>query len=365
MVGNKWAFSRHATYWGRELESFDGFWGFYGAKTLADFEAACRKITTSHNFIAVTKGGKIGYWFTGLYPIRSPKLDPRFPVPGSGDYEWRGLVPVSSLPRCLNPKQGWLGNWNNKPAAWWPNSDTPVWGANQRFSHIAGFMRARKLVSPDNIRALVPDIATYELDAGMFVPLLLRAAARAKLTTAESKGIRMLSVWDYRERDQSAVNGLFAALMSHLREELFQKALGNLGSPDNFRQVTQASYIWHVVGDSPVRPRFDYLAGRTKDAVLLSAFGKAITELVRKHGDLSSVPFTASRMNLQPLPNVAYSNRGTYIQIIEMTRPRPLGFSVLCPGQSEDPKSPHYSDQRDLASWWTYKPMVWEVGSRE
>ena len=31
---------------------------------------------------------------------------------------------------------------------------------------------------------------------------------------------------------------------------------------------------------------------------------------------------------------------------------------MLLPGQSEDSSSPHYSDQRELASWWLYKPMI-------
>jgi penicillin amidase len=57
------------------------------------------------------------------------------------------------------------------------------------------------------------------------------------------------------------------------------------------------------------------------------------------------------------LPPVPETNRGTYIQIVELSTPV-RGSSILPPGQSEDPRSPHFSDQLPLSSWWRFKPMV-------
>ena len=37
--------------------------------------------------------------------------------------EWRGLLPFEYTPRVFNPKQGFLANWNNKPAASVNNPD--------------------------------------------------------------------------------------------------------------------------------------------------------------------------------------------------------------------------------------------------
>jgi acyl-homoserine lactone acylase PvdQ len=36
------------------------------------------------------------------------------------------------------------------------------------------------------------------------------------------------------------------------------------------------------------------------------------------------------------------------------------GVSILPPGQSERTDSPHFGDQRELAGWFLFKPMVTE-----
>jgi penicillin amidase len=46
--------------------------------------------------------------------------------------------------------------------------------------------------------------------------------------------------------------------------------------------------------------------------------------------------------------------------VIELSNPI-VGENILPPGQSEDPTSPHFSDQRDLSSWWLFKPMQLEL----
>jgi len=357
-IGKKWAFARKSAYWDREVESFQAFMDFARAKTLKDFEKACAKVVGSHNFLAATQDGQIGYWYTGLYPIRSPKLDPRLPVPGTGEYEWTGIVPFSNLPKCINPKRGWMGNWNNKPAAWYLNSDTPVWGAVFRYKRIEDLFKAKKLISPDEIRRMVSDIATYQSDADFFTTPLFFAAKGRNLPPSEAQALRILSAWDNREMDGSAAAAIFQAYMRELRKEALMPVLGNFGSDVSFFQIAQPSYLWHVLGKSSAKLNLDYLQGRTKEEVMLAAFSKAVAGIVKTLGpDVSDVSYKAGRMNLAPIPDVPYTNRGTYIMIVELENPALRAESVLCPGQSEDPLSPHYSDQRDLASWWSYKPL--------
>lgn len=366
-VGGKYAFARKAAYWDREMESFEGFFEMARAKTLAEFETACRKVPTSHNFLAATQAGDIGYWFTGLYPVRSPKLDPRFPIPGTGEYEWTGLQDVASLPKCVNPKRGWMGNWNNKPAAWYPNSDTPVWGAVFRYKRIEDLFNRKSRIGPDDLRAMLPDIATYQLDADFFLPLLFQVTKSFLQADAQSgpepmgavyrQALDLLLDWDHKETEGSPPAAIFQLFMRTLRQETLLSTLGNFGSDSSFFQVAQASYLWHAYGKSPVKTTLGYFADRSREETLREAFQKTVDEMVKRVGpDLSAASYRAGRMSLAPLADVPYSNRGTYIQIIELGEPV-RGMSILCPGQSEDPKSPHFSDQRDLASWWMFKPM--------
>ncbi|GMV38048.1 MAG: hypothetical protein AMXMBFR61_25560 [Fimbriimonadales bacterium] len=354
MSGKQWAYARHSTYWDRELENFEAFFAFYEAKNLADFEAACRKVVTSHNFLAATTSGEIGYWYTGLYPVRNENLDPRFPTPGTGEYEWKGLVPFEDLPKCVNPARGWLANWNNKPATWYGHSDTPTWGAVFRSKRLDDLLQPLARISPDHLRDLVRDIATYQVDADFFLQPLLQALP------GDDSGARMLAAWNRHETEGSAAAALFRSFMGRLREEALLPTLGNFGSDQSFRQVAQASYLWHVL-EPGAKPGLDYLAGRSRDQVLRDAWEKAVADVRKDVGDdLSRASFRASRMSLSPLPSVPYANRGTYIMVVELSPSGARSESVLCPGQSEDPASPHYSDQRDLASWWMYKPL-WET----
>ncbi len=358
VVGGRMAFARCASYWDKEQENFDGFFGFYSAKTMDDFERACAKVVGSHNFLCATKDGQIGYWYTGRYPIRNPDLDPRFPVPGDGEHDWKGFVPFSQLPKVRNPEQGWLGNWNNKPALGYSNSDTPVWGALQRFQMVQNYFRDKKTISMDDLRGLTPTIATTNADAEFILPVLLAA----KPTPATETAFRILKAWNHREMEGCPAATIFGTFMNKLRDEMFLPLLGNFGSDSSFRQVTQPSYIYRALvgGPNSIGKGLDYFGGRTRDQVVIAALEKTVTELTGKYGpDLYAVPYRAGRMSLAPLPDVPYNNRGTFIQIVEMSAAGPRGISVLCPGQSEDPLSKHYSDQRDLSSWWIYKPMLW------
>ena len=50
-------------------------------------------------------------------------------------------------------------------------------------------------------------------------------------------------------------------------------------------------------------------------------------------------------------------NRGTYNQIVHLSKgPQMFAFNVVAPGQS-DPASPHFANQLELLATWRYKPM--------
>src|SRR2546430_1715050 len=65
----------------------------------------------------------MGFWPLGLSPLRPRNWDERLPYPGTGEAEWRGLLDRSRIPAVIDPRQGWLANWNNLPAAGWTAGD--------------------------------------------------------------------------------------------------------------------------------------------------------------------------------------------------------------------------------------------------
>ena len=94
--------------------------------------------------------------------------------------------------------------------------------------------------------------------------------------------------------------------------------------------------------------------------MIVAALERAISELKGERGpNMFEWGYKLGRIRLDPLPPLPEANRGTYIQIVELTRPHIHGINILPPGQSEDPSSPHYADQRELAGWWLFKPMIY------
>ncbi|MFF2288502.1 penicillin acylase family protein [Peribacillus butanolivorans] len=67
------------------------------------------------------------------------KIDERIPTPGTGEYEWKGFIPFKENPHVINPKNGYVVNWNNKPAKEWTNGEYSFyWGEDNRVQQYIG-----------------------------------------------------------------------------------------------------------------------------------------------------------------------------------------------------------------------------------
>ena len=121
------AYARRYALWKRELETLTGLTALNDARNLADVDRAMRQVSWNENTIAADDQGDIGYWHPGLHPLRPLRWDERLPYPGTGEAEWRGLLPRSRDPHVINPRgRDWLVSWNNPPAAAWTSGDAPA-----------------------------------------------------------------------------------------------------------------------------------------------------------------------------------------------------------------------------------------------
>lgn len=368
-VGSGRAYAKNAAYWGHEMDSLGAYSRCYQARTAAEFMDAVSGIPTSFNALCATQDGDIAWRFCGRVPVRADGIDPRFPTPGTGDYDWKGFVPLDQMPHSTNPRQGFLANWNTKPATWWDCGDTPVWGAIWHSARIAELLRARPKLSADDLRAVLRDIGTNDENAEHFVPPLLKAAKNESglLEPAARQALAYLASWDYHGEEGSVAQEIFNTWLQQVREDLFWKHFGGLpgfagrSGKEVFNLAMQPSFILHALQGSraSVPVRFDYLKGRTADQVMAQALNTACRTLTERYGPQPSRwRFHRGQLNLSPLPGIPDTHRGTYIQIVECARPNLSGVNVLAPGQSEDPDSPHFGDQREMAGWWMFKPML-------
>lgn len=336
-------YSVRASYWGAEMRSIPFVMGLYTAKTAKEGLTLSRLHPVSFNFFVAAKDGSTGYRFCGDVPVRAPGQDPRLPILGEPENEWRGMVPADQMPYSLNPTGGVLINWNNKPASWWPNFDTPVWGRHFRVAALEAALPKGKLGPRDMERAIWA-IARRENSEMALMPWMKRALGAPEPEPGAEALRQSLLGYDGWEVEGSVAASAYRGLVDEIRRELFMSHVGSFLTPATFNTVLQLDLVERALEGTTA---FDYLARRTPEAVVKAAFAR-----LAKRG---AEPFAPGGIRVAEGPLVPYGNRGTYIQLVELG-PRPSGRNVLPPGVTE--AGAHRADQVPLARNWGLKPMV-------
>ncbi|MEQ8839897.1 MAG: penicillin acylase family protein [Acidimicrobiales bacterium] len=74
----------------------------------------------------------VGYFASGLLPVRAEGLDRRLPTLGNGDYEWQGFLEQDEHPHADSHPDGRLLNWNNQSAPGFMHGDNNLYGSHHR-----------------------------------------------------------------------------------------------------------------------------------------------------------------------------------------------------------------------------------------
>lgn len=120
------AYARRYTTWMREISTITGLAAIDSASRIAQVNRDTRLLTWNENLMAADDHGNIGYWHPGLLPRLPKNWDERLPLPGNGSAEWRGFLSVAQRPHVIDPKQGWLANWNTLPSMGWTTGNDPA-----------------------------------------------------------------------------------------------------------------------------------------------------------------------------------------------------------------------------------------------
>ncbi|MEE9215440.1 MAG: penicillin acylase family protein [Thermodesulfobacteriota bacterium] len=388
------AYTMKVPFYKNELAAEEGWSLFQQAKNIYDAQEAAKRVDLSHNFLWIDKRGNVGYWHSGTYPIKptygkdmgdglGPRLiDDRFPLWGTGEEEWVGLTGFDEMPKSINPDQGFLANWNNKPIANWPYREVD-WGEGHRVKWIQELLAAGDKFSFEDMNGINMEAGYNHIPGMNFLHYLVEAAS-----TSDDPDIiaafPYLEAWDHHYNDEVAPNypdptgtyddpglTIFDAWYGKIFAEVFNETGVNGGS----------STLIHVFDgeDSKLSLNFDYLNGEDRDAVINRALKMALDELKAAKGpDISNwltpvyITYLWSQGAL-PTPKMHSMNRGTYNHIAEMLRhnkwrwfKKPSSVhavNVIPPGQSGfysviTGPSPHAFDQLELYDTWTYKPVL-------
>src|SRR4029077_6480932 len=290
------------------------------------------------------------------------------PVPGwIKETEWTSYLSFEENPQLLNPPSGFLQNCNNPPRVATKNSGlkpldpapyylqvTPSANAGEEALNTRGemlfqvFAQGKKFTA-DDIKTLVFD--TYVLPADMIVPLLSRTYARQPSTDPRvNPPLEYLKAWNHR----SAVDSIAYTYIS-----FWGAAYQDLFSEKVFSRF---------IGYSRRAIRLD---SSEEQAVARRALEEALVRMQKKFGK-TEIPWgevnIVERGVTFPLDGTGlydvlhpddgpmlddgkiHSNDGWgHAMVVVEDNPKTI-WSLLPYGESENPASPHYSDQTKLHS---------------
>jgi penicillin amidase len=338
----------------RELETVNGILQWNRADDLAEFEQGMRQVTWNENTVYADADGHIAYWHPGLFPRRSTSWDSRFPAPGTGEHDHRGVVPFEQLPHTVDPAVGYVANWNNKPATGWIDeylepASSRSGGKAGRIQVLHDLLAKQPRMTPAALRATEYRLGNLDQRVPEFKGLLTAVPPR---TPQQQAALDLLRAWDgttYGRRagtsagehtDETVTDGPAKTLWMRYMDDLRDEVLASL--PEDV--VVQSDFVAsHVYDASPadnlvlrvlnpsasgLRPSRDYLAGRTRATAMLAALDRSIAALTDQYGpDMTTWRMPHERRPVNSLTGVIgpsltmpYMDRGSWVHVIAFTR---------------------------------------------
>ena len=377
------AFTLKRAVRGHEMETYQVLFDLTRAKTVEEVDQALEKFAPCLNFFYADKRGNIAYWHMGRIPIRAEGDNPWLPHDGTGAAEWQGFIPWEEMPRALNPEQGWISSWNNKPRPGWQNSTADFWtfGPVHRvntFNNVLSQIQPGTATTQTLEQLNITGGWTTDTPSGsarlVFVSTLLDDMLARVDPVADPRLpaiLALLGSWDGLQLDLAPTDGLydnpavavFNTWWPTMTARIFADDLGS-ALPGLLNVVGNLTY--RLLNDDAALPlSHDYLGGETAEQALTASLVDALDALEVQYGSASVADCLqpVARINWAPIwvgsvPDTIWMNRGTYNQIVQHgPGPELDARNVIAPGQSGDPFSPHFADQLINYASWMYKPM--------
>ena len=338
----------------RELETVNGILQWNRADNLAEFEQGMRMVTWNENTVYADADGRIAYWHPGLFPVRSSSWDSRFPAPGTGEHDTRGVLPFERMPQVVDPAAGYVANWNGKPAVDWideylePASSRSA-GKAQRVQVIHDLLAAQPRLTPEALRATEYRLGNLDQRVPEFKRLLTSLTGR---TASQRAALDLLRAWDgttYGPRagtsegddtDETVTDGPAKTLWMRYMDDLRDVVLASVPEKTRLESDFVASHVYDASpadnlvlrvlnpSRSALRPSRDYLAGRTAADAMLAALDRSIAALTDEYGaDPATWRAPHERRPIESLTGVIgpsltmpYMDRGSWVHVIAFTQ---------------------------------------------
>ena len=339
--------------------------------------------------------GNIGYVHTGAYPDRQPGHDPRLPVPGTGKWDWKGLLSFDLNPKVYNPQSGYIANWNNSPQKDYPASDlfAFLWGGADRVTEIDTILDKQSRFTADQAWDVIRQTSRRDLNLRLFLPTLKDATASLAENDPRRQLVDKLAAWDgenrvnddgktYQQPGSAILNAWLTSMLKRTVVAAVPAPFGKWYSASGY-ETTQdgptgslnisvgAKILYEALqGDkSPIPQAVDLFGGKPQQEVVLAALDDAWQTLSKRYGNdvtgwkTPAMALTFRANNFFGVPQAAakearhqaeYQNRGTENDMIVFSPTSGnhpvLAWDVVAPGQSgfiapDGKADKHYDDQ--------------------
>jgi len=398
------AYAKARTWSGRELDSLFGWVRQGQATDWKGWLGQAERNALTINWYYADQRGNIGYVHTGKYPERQAGHDLRLPVPGTGEMDWKGLLPFRSNPQVYNPDTGYLVNWNNSPMKGYPNPDMLwlSWGGADRLHELEQRLAAQPRLDADAMWGLLKPTSLADVNVRYFLPSLERAVAALPADDRRRQMVGLLAGWNRMNQDENRdgkydspasaiLPAWFAAMLrSTVAADLpadFAKFYLSAGypmveaPPAGSINVQPGVKVLHRIVRAQQKNetmRHDFLKGRSLGEFTLQALADADAELTKRFGaDMAGwlAPVAKNKFftsNFFGVPQagekeVQFShvamNRGTENNMTVLGGREVKSWDVAAPGQDgfvapDGSVGPHYLDQMEMYDTWRNKPVL-------
>jgi acyl-homoserine-lactone acylase len=314
--------------------------------------------------------GNVFYLFNGRFPARPAGYDWSGIVPGNTSAtEWNHILPENRLPHLVNPPGGYVQNCNSAP--WYTNLQRLIDRHRYPEDLTPNFNSLRTQLSLEMIegdREMTLDkVKRYKFNTKLLLADRVKAALVKAIRGQSVDGVALdgaadvLEAWDNTAARESKGGVLFTAFWQKYGkaakapyavpwdERKPAATPAGLGEPDTARTVMAATVkeVQQKYGTLAVPWGDVHRLRRGKLDVPVGGFISEYRDGFRgaQFGDFGS--FRVIRY--EPDKDGKFVARGgdSYILAVEFTSP-PTAYSVVAYSQSDDPRSPHHTDQSDL-----------------
>ena len=346
------------------------------AKNWEEFRDACAySHIPGENMIWADKKGNIGWQAVGITPIRTTHSG-MVPVPGNGQYEWKGFLPIKERPYVFNPTKGFFATANQHvTSADYKHSSTLAytWADDYRGDRVNEVLASEQKSTIASSMALQTDYTS--LPARELMPLLLSL----QFSNPEiEKAKEMLKGWNHVLHKESIAAAIYVmwerTIIAEAKNQFVPKEISSYISLQTSTVIKWMENPSIIFGENPNAKR---------DAFLQQCFEKAIQQLKTKLGEdmqqwqygqakykhisikhplsdwvdeskkskIDFGPFPRSGYGLTPSANGNADNQtaGASFRIVVDLADWDKAVMTNTPGQSGNPDSPFY---RNLFNDW-------------